>query len=73
MPYTCRPAGALVSFTVFAINISPRWGLDCGDFVLPYTLRSAGAQELDTPAFYRHIAPLERKIENLPEQVGKPQ
>ena len=43
--YTCRPAGAVVY----------------GNSGFLYTLRSAGARELDTSAFYRHIAPLERK------------
>ena len=43
--YTYRPAGALVY----------------GNSGFLYTLRSSGARELDTSAFYRHIAPLERK------------
>ena len=30
-----------------------------------YTLRSAGARGLDASARYRHIAPLERKMEHL--------
>ena len=29
----------------------------------PYTLRSSGARGLDVSPFYRHIAPLERKVE----------
>ncbi len=45
--YTYRPAGALI----------------CVDSVFLYTLRSAGAQVLIPLAFYRHIAPLERKRE----------
>ena len=39
-----------------------RWG---GSLVL-YTLRSSGAQGFTLLRFYRHIAPLERKIAQLP-------
>ena len=35
--------------------------LGCGDS----TLRSSGAQGLTLSPFYRHIAPLERKVEHL--------
>ena len=40
-------------------NASGTWGLF--DLLLPCTLRSAGARELDVSPFYRHIAPLEQK------------
>ena len=46
-------------------HISPLWGLGCGDLLLLYTLRSSGARGLDASPFYRHIAPLERKVEHL--------
>ena len=39
---------------------------------LLYTYRSAGAQILDTSAFYRHIAPLERKVKYLTDGVTSP-
>ena len=36
------------------------------NLTLLYTLRSSGARGLDVSLFYRHIAPLERKINLLP-------
>ena len=41
----------------------PAGVLGCGDSLLLYTLHSSGTQELTLSLFYRHIAPLERKIE----------
>ena len=37
-----------------------------------YTLRSSGARELAFSRFYRHIAPLERKIEYLLGEATSP-
>ena len=53
----------------FAIGIQSNWNyvsgkmpdLQWGNLLLLYTLRSAGARVSEALAFYRHIAPLERK------------
>ena len=41
------------------------WTIGSFDCCTLYTLRSAGAQELDAFAYYRHIAPLERKTKPI--------
>ena len=37
-----------------------------------YTLRSSGARGLDLSPFYRHIAPLERTVENFSTLLTMP-
>ena len=76
--YTCRPAGALGlwGFNI-AIYISPRWGFNLWQFRLSIHIAllpdksgfKTGMRELDTSAFYRHIAPLERKYPCCPVGV----
>ena len=50
---------------VFYTHIAPLGLQKNSDLLLLCTLRSSGARGLDLSPSYRHIAPLERKIENL--------
>ena len=59
----------------YGVVMSPRWGFGVLVFythiaplglqLLLYTLHPSGARGLDLSPSYRHIAPLERKIEDL--------